>query len=422
MLEIEATYATWGEVNQEVFFNNSIFSTLTMALKDFEEEKILRIKVPYGTTLIDEGVFQWDLLKGFEDLKAGYGDAPIPMGLVISKVMELFAPVPKQTHRNLPIYIVPEGRFFGLFETYAPARVQSKLWGSAGASTLLVLPRIGNITTLTKFGKSIGCTFSSELLDGLKSTHESSLAFGRFFEALLHETKSPWRMEFAIFPRAFVDKLEEHWPAYGALRQLTLDQLAMAHSRVETTLEMLEFHAKPQDVDALAVRQVARGYRPGFVPVFGTADDERLLPAAELHELLYRAETGLFINLCGNVCGNGQSSLDFYPAIFRPSLPSENSYYFFKRPYGPDVDLTISSRLANVKAAIERIDRHNRMKGINRVETKLYSLLKSADFQAMVEQQFRTAGVSAVRSVCIGSSLFVEGGVVHVTRMPNKKA
>lgn len=421
MPEVETEYLPWAEVSRTLVPPNEDTRAVLAAMEVFGREKVLRVRAPFGTALIERGRFQWDLLENVEELREAYGDAFIPLGMVTAKVLELNAPVPGQSHRYLPIYIVPEGRFFGLFETYAPGGVQSKLWGTAGASTLLVLPLIGNGTNLGKFARSRGWIYASDIHQGIKRNRNSPLAFGRFFEALLGQVGSEWRMEFVIFPRPLVDALEKNGPAYGALRQLALEQIATAHSRAETTIEMMETHTSASEADALAVRQVAYGLRPSFYPVFGTPDDERLLPAAELHEMVYDENNGLFSDWCENEKSDCEPRFDYYPAIFRPSLPWEDSFYFLKRSYGPEDETPPKIRFANLRSAIEKLDRGNREKGIKRMESKLFTTLTREELQAMLERQLAGIDLEDKRRVRLGSSPFADGGVIHVRRLQSKK-
>lgn len=331
----------WGDVAVQLSGHPHLAQVLE-AFRPFAEETLIKFSAPYGTRLIEGGEFQWDELGAFAGLNREYAPRPVPLALVLSKTVELFDPAPGQPHRVVPMFMVGGGAFIGLFENFARGGKQASLAASAGGTTLMVLPQLGDDGQMRRFARSIGWNCAPALRENLKPTEKSSLAFGEFFAEVLATRNTDWLMEMVVFTPAFLAKIESHPLAKLAVCELALEQMAVARERAEATMSMLQVNRRQDQGDFVAVGQIARGFRPGFAPVLGTATDESILPAGRLHEILYHREFGLFSNweepaadtAATDVLNGARENQDYFPAIFRPSLPDEPAYYFLFRPYG----------------------------------------------------------------------------------------
>jgi hypothetical protein len=343
MRRCEVELVRWGNATAQLSETQGHLAQLLEAFRPFADETVIKFRAPYGTRLIEDGVFQWDELRQFASLRSEYGRSPVPLGLVLSKSVELFDPAPGQPHRFIPVFLVTAGAFIGLFENFAQVRRQASLAASAGGTTLMVLPQLGDDGEMRRFAKSIGWNCAASLRENLKPTEKSSLAFGEFFAEVLAARNVDWFMEMIIFTPAFLEKIKAQPLAKLAVCELALEQMSVARERAEATMSMLRVNRRNDQGDFVAVGQIARGYRPGFAPVLGSAIDESILPAAKLHEIFYHRDYGLFSNWeeapakeqsdRGTFDGSGKSR-HYFPAIFRPSLPGEPAYYFLFRPYG----------------------------------------------------------------------------------------
>lgn len=257
-----------------------------------------------------------------------------------------------------------------------------------------------------RLAKKLGWVCPENIRAGIKMSAESALSFGKFFAHLLDAARSSWRLELAIFPRSFIDLVLEDCEASRALLELSIAQMAIAHARAEATLEMVAQHQRTDQADLLAVRQIAHGYRPGFVPVYGTERDEQILPAADLHKQLYDNSCRLFEIQMENKKGSRPRGADFYPAIFRPSLADERSFYFFKRSFGPHADVPAPQRAENVLSDV---------RSHVPLEMRFYEKAFDAELQQMLRQDHCPADASPGLDVRLGLSQFIQAGAIRVT-------
>jgi hypothetical protein len=393
------------------------------AFKDFGAEDVYLLRAPYGTQLIENGKFKWSLLDSQQSISAEFESAPIPLGLILSGSIELYtysnysavvAARERAIRRTVPMFLLGAGGLFGLFETFAPCFSQPELNGDAGGTTLVVLPPIGN---REKFGKlkstDIGMFLNEKAsnekfavgptdTDDLQVIDGSNLSFGSFFAKLLFQTDCPWRIELALFPDSFIERIRKKPLAHQAMLAATINQLSLTCVRLSLT-DKLNRSVNPAVKDhVLAVSLIAHGYRPGLVAVLETDRDEMVLPAKAIHRILYDLE------VCEKI-----GDKDFFPAIFRPSFAVEPSYYFLSRPYfrtGSERS-SIADQIAHITS---EADKHSGCKG-HFASTNQSQLEKSLELASSVSE-----GTS--RKVCVGRSAFIKGGCIAIQPLEGKTA
>lgn len=417
---------SWGEIADGLSGEREDLEPLLQAMERFRGEEVLRVDVPYGAPIISEGRFHWSLADDLARLQEGYDQIPVPLGIVVSKSIELSTTIAfpggnnGPVSRSVPAYLITRGEFFGLFENFALGLTQNPVNGFAGGTSLLVLPSLGRQDEIDAFAKSIGWTCPRGLRDNVKPTKSSSWDFGSFFAAVLEAVKCDWRLEIAIFPKPLLDKMRSDEAISLSLHGLTLRQLAVAHERVLSMMEMLTSRTKPFQEDVISIRQIERGNRPGFAPVLGTAADQEILPALEL--FAHVNAHGLFRERAdrqGGAIGGGLpqrpaepngthhgQATEYHPAIFRPSLPGEPFYYFLRRPlaFQPERDINIEQRARDVADDLRSADRRLR-----------FALLRDHhEFEGALRQQ--TAGDIRADALPfhLGGSQFIEWGVIRV--------
>lgn len=405
----------WKKISEQLAVRHEGLRPLLGSLSALGSETVFELSVPYGTPLIQAGRFCWSLLKSAPDISAGYGDTPIPLGVVLDGSIELFdrlsAP---QEHRTVPMYLITPGDFFGLFENFAPGLEQAALSGSAGGTTLVVCPRMGMAGAVNKFAKGAGWSCPNALRETVKTKDKSPLAFGDFFARLLEAKGIEWSVRLAIFPQSFVALLDTGDAAL-AMARLALSQMTIALERAQRTAAMLHGSNRGDQGDVVAVRQIGRGIRPGFVPVLGTDADEIVLPSRALHKLLYEPNWGLFSKwradqadqkAAGPVAADAEDEEPhaFFPSIFRPALPGEPSYYLLRRPYAAQRDTNNSAqRLTNLIEDVRKAEPGWTVEGVSRDD--LERQLKSI-------QPIDLANPSP--SIRLGPTYFLDGGIVRI--------
>jgi hypothetical protein len=405
----------WHEISKKLADRYKDLRPLLSSLSALGDERIFELSVPYGTPLINAGRFCWSLLESAPEIATGYGETPIPLGVVVDGSMELFDRLsPALAHRTVPMYLIPRGDFFGLFENFAPGLEQPALSGSAGGTTLIVCPRMGREGPMNKFAESAGWTCPNDLRETVKINDRSPLEYGNFFARLLAARRVQWRVRLAIFPQSFVALLDTGDAAL-AMARLALSQMTIALERAQRTAAMLQSTNRKDQGEVIAVRQIGRGLRPGFVPVLGTDADEIVLPSRALHELLYEPEWGLFSKWRADKADrkadgpNGAKPEEeephaFFPSIFRPALPWESSYYFLRRPYAEQKDTDNSTRrLTNLVHDVCKAEPGWDVDGVSRPELELQ--LKAN------QPNDPTSCSPAIR---LGPTYFLDGGIVRI--------
>jgi hypothetical protein len=366
-----ATQCLWGEIADGLAGSRDELEPFLAAMERFRDEDMVRVAAPYGTQLISDGRFEWSLAPELHKLRQAYGDTAIPLGLVLSKSVELSTQIAfaggnsRHVNRTIPAYLITRGELFGLFENVARDLKQDALNGFAGGVTLLVLPPLGREAEIAAFATSIKWTCPSALRENIKPTRNSAWNFGGFFAGVLEAVKCEWRIEMAIFPKPVLDRILADSEVSLCLHRLALRQLSVAHERVLSVMAMVSSASRKHQEDVISIRQVERGNRPGFAPVLGTALDEEVLPARELLKQLHAKPHGLFSDW-EDLLPDGDAPAkrepgslnDYFPAIFRPSLPREPFFYFLRRPFAfqAEREITIEQRARDVADDLKSAD------------------------------------------------------------------
>jgi|GEM_PF-7120304 len=332
----EAEAVGWSDLAPDLYARfphlQAIFAPIAA---EVERAEVLRVRCPYGTGLIHHGKFCWESLP--EEHKAWaheYGDISIPLCLVTERCVELREEAPFGEH-FIPLYLLTKGELFGLFQTFCDNLSQPRLQATAGGTTLILLPPIGDRSKLKACVRtayeSYKKTSWQSPWDGyadvhLKANDRSGFFFGEFFGDFLHQVPSSWRAELLLFPKSFVEAIKASPNAHLAAVETALSYLRSSYERSEQTVDLISGDSDAKTGHALALRLIAHGLRPGFAPVFGTDRDETVLPATDIHSLFYGGEPPVSEPPF-------KAMAEFFPALFRPSLPGETGFYFINWPY-----------------------------------------------------------------------------------------
>ena len=92
----EAEEAAWADLSQDLCnrFEHlaKIFSPIAA---DLDGERVLKLQLPYGTSIIHDGQFCWDSLPPkYRNWRDAYGEIAIPLCLVTGRSVELYESVP----------------------------------------------------------------------------------------------------------------------------------------------------------------------------------------------------------------------------------------------------------------------------------------------------------------------------------------
>jgi hypothetical protein len=361
--------------------------------------EVLRLRLPYGYQLIRDGQFNWSGVPKTINTE-DYQYSPIPLGIVIEKTIELYDTLESGgVERSIPLYLLRPGEYFGLFETFCEDFEQTRMKGTAGATTLLVVPPIGNYSKTEKFAKQFQVDLARATAENLKFEKKSKLAFGPFLASLIDTTRCSWRTDILLFPKAFVrDSLERNHAALSQILRTALNQMRHSYVRADQGMQLVQDHEDHETGDALAVRLIAHGHRPGFAPVLGVPKDECLLPATCMHEVLYgwNGRTGLIDEA-------------HFPSILRPSIAGEASYYFLARPYfdGRPTRGSAQQRANNVREYATKRE----FPGVRSPKAIFEVIADEAAFTASIQKYFeQSERVAEIRPACH----LVEGGMLLV--------
>jgi hypothetical protein len=383
----------------------SIFAPIA---SDVKAAEVLRVRFPYGTGLIHEGRFCWDTLperhRGWAD---DYGDINIPLCLVTRRCIELREEAPFGDH-SIPLYLLTEGELFGLFQTFCDNLPQKRLQATAGGTSLILLPRIGNRDKLKGL---VRAEYESLQKDSwhspwngyadahLKADNSSGFYFGEFFRDFLYQKPSMWRAEVILFPKCFVDAITQNHESHLAAVKTAITYLRRSYERSEQTIELISDDSEGNSGHVLALRMIRHGLRPGFAPVFGVDKDETVLPAEDIYSLFY-GDNASFRGIA-----------EFYPALFRPSLPEETSFYFLNWPY---VEFR-QSKKDNKPSVVERTVRKAKMVEVGHTRSNLFEQLEPSSFG---ESMQIVAPADAPHEVRMPGkpekNYFLKGGVIMV--------
>jgi hypothetical protein len=396
-----------------------IFGSRSKALKG---KRVLRLRLPYGHRLITDGRFEWAKIPLTQFTPGDFARRTIPLGLVLNRSIELFDEIvvhrpatPKRsevfTRRAVPLVLLQKGEFFGLFQAFCDDYPQPRLQATAGGTTLVLLPRIGNLVDLQSYAAQRGLSTAWPYKEELKCEDRSGFSFGQLFSDVLSESQCDWHLEIILFPDEVVRQLNDIPFANDFLLRLTLEQMRLSHDRSQTEIELLLNPSGSRH--ALAAGLIARGLRPGFCPVFNSAEDAEVLPAECIYHFVYGiAEADARRRTMERRFPNASN---FYPALFRPSRKREPCFYFLNRPYigvNKSKDPAINRDIDAIK---ELGDRERNFSFAGASPNILVDLLH--------KDSTRRLGMATASKIKLGeansvddrkTSYFLEGGVVYI--------
>lgn len=415
----EVQIVTWPEITAEL---KQRFPSLSEILGEIDKVKkslkILRVKLEFGEKLIDEGKFDWSVVpisvrSSVQEFH--YGD--IPLALIDRNTLELWDTVQAGTShgtpfaRSIPLYLARPGTFIGLFETFCPKYLQPEMRGTAGTTTLLLLPQIGNYTQAQPFMRSLGIKLSGEEHKDLKCDANSKMLFGRFLGSIMRHQKSNWRCEILIFPKEFVDRLRTTEKVVnGAFLRHALDQLTHVSQRTDIVSQIVQMPGKRDTPDSIALRLILNNLRPGFTPVLQTEFDEELLPARDIYEVILREKTNNSPALFGDA---------FFPALLRPATVGELAFYFLRRSYfsANHVTGTVKSQ-QNIPTRVQDLISVATKAEAARGAQKRRDLFVDVDAEAMkrlILEHVKQSKLEITREISIPkTSYFLKGGAIAI--------
>ncbi|HEX8901769.1 hypothetical protein [Vitreimonas sp.] len=419
---IQSEAVEWAELSGELLGQypqfEPIFGTRSKALNG---KRILRLKLPYGRRLITDGKFQWDGIPLASFTKGDFQQRAIPLGLVLARSIELFDKIvvhrpdshsERIVRRAVPLVLLQKGEFFGLFQAFCEDFPQSRLQATAGGTTLVLIPRIGNLGDLRSYAAQQGFGTAWHYAEQLKSEDKSGFSFGRLFADVLSQSQCDWRLEIILFPDDVVRQLREISSANEYLLSLTLKQMRLSHDRSQDEIDLLLGPGGNRHV--LAARMIARKLRPGFCPVLNSDEDREVLPAECIYDFVYGvAESDQRRRTKERRFPNAHN---FYPAVFRPSLKDEPSFYFLNWPFigvNKAKDLPVSEHIEAIKSLGQR----DRNYSFVCAQPPTFAQLVAADAA-------RRSGLAELPEIKLGTagtledkgrtSYFVDGGVVYI--------
>jgi len=142
----------WKDISEQVKKHNHEFFSLLENITHINKYKLIQVEYLYGTNIIKEGIINipnknnqlipLDSPCFPEELRKMLSYSPIPFGLLLNKVSEVYIELDE---RIVPLNIIPPGEFFGLFELLSTLNNTKSIpiWNVyAGARSTFMLPRI----------------------------------------------------------------------------------------------------------------------------------------------------------------------------------------------------------------------------------------------------------------------------------------
>ncbi len=160
---IKETY--WDEVREDVARLNPELAKICDEISPGKDCPLLRIRYPYGATIVDKGTFNLPHMGNLVPLthvdipvhlKEKLGYSAIPFSLVLHNDIEVFV---ESGARVIPVNFHKSGNVFGAFESMdLLANIQSNpIWSvSAGGRSVFMLPRITDKVGHNRLRKEFG--------------------------------------------------------------------------------------------------------------------------------------------------------------------------------------------------------------------------------------------------------------------------
>jgi hypothetical protein len=155
----------WDEVRGDVTRLNPELAKICDEISPDKKYSLLRIRYPYGSTIVDKGVFHLPYMGNLVPIthvdipvriKEKLSYSAIPFSLVLHNNIEVFV---ESGERIIPLNFFKSGDVFGVFESMdLLANIQSNpIWSvSAGGRSVFMLPRITDKVGHNRLRKEFG--------------------------------------------------------------------------------------------------------------------------------------------------------------------------------------------------------------------------------------------------------------------------
>jgi ribosomal protein S27AE len=173
MMQPRLEAVTWDSVRQDVIKLNPELADIIDAINPGKKYKLYKAIYNYGELIVDEGIYQLPSAKGEmlplnhpkidRQISKSLNYSPIPLSLALNKKNEVFI---QDDTRPLPLNSINPGQFFGTFESMDRFfdRFSNPIWSvSAGAKTILMLPRITEANGFKRLRASFSISSSARL-------------------------------------------------------------------------------------------------------------------------------------------------------------------------------------------------------------------------------------------------------------------
>jgi hypothetical protein len=166
--DINVEEFTWHEVRNDVKTANPILANLIDRFEPSNKYTFLKVRYLFGDRILNQGLTHLPLKSGGtvplmhskvpEVLREKLGHRMVPMGLLLSKSIEVFY---ETDERVMPSKLFGAGSLIGLWEAFDPPPTEflRSIWNlSAGARSICMLPSISETGSHAKLRRDFGVT------------------------------------------------------------------------------------------------------------------------------------------------------------------------------------------------------------------------------------------------------------------------
>lgn len=280
-----ATWLTWQNAKPEIAKINPELSEIIDTLDPDDSYKMLKVRYPYGSFLLQEGRFILPTIKGeylpFDDPKHdelvqkefSYLNT-IPLGVLLNRSAEIYL---RANHQITPFSLIRRGYIISIWNLLEPQDScdRGNLWNIvAGGRSVFMLPKVTDNLSHKRLQKEYGINVSApKRMD----------QHWDVFKALAEKSTSPWHIEVLYFGKKWLEnrtdnkwKLFRYFLMQTAWKRTTYLRNQYFHDYVFSCMQVSK-GMKPNPYLADMVKHVlaiAAGYLPGF----GVAIDDDMGP------------------------------------------------------------------------------------------------------------------------------------------------
>lgn len=293
---LQADMVYWQDIKHQASNVNPEFSQLIDQLSPGNDLPLLKLTLPYGFTLFDQGQEQFsnaqytlhtdtqvDLNEQWPEL---FNYCSLPLGLCLGGVYEVFVDLGK---RIIPQTTINPGKFLGLFETLSTKtdEKRSPPWSiTSGVRSTFVLSPISQLVNHQRLQRQIGINTPLP-----KTMYEHWFVF----RDLMQHTDCHWRSELILFTRPWYERIFNQADGISLQQYLCAEYWHRTQSyRIENDITkawsilgqmMMKNQQDISQHQHFLIKQllmIMMGGAPGFVP---TQPDDNDLPCQLLQQL-----------------------------------------------------------------------------------------------------------------------------------------